>query len=61
MQQTVEAALLHVDVAQAAAQQVGAVAEVVADADRRDLLDQEAVDLVEVHQFGEQPAHRPRA
>ena len=61
MQQTVEVALFHVDVAQAAAEQVGACAEVVADADRGDLLDQIAVHLVEVHQFGEQPAHGLRA
>lgn len=41
MQQTVEVvALFHVDVAQAAAGQVGAFAEVVADTDRGDLLDQ---------------------
>src|SRR6478609_3163735 len=40
IQQTVEVALFHVDVAQPAAEQVGAFAEVVADADRADLLDQ---------------------
>ncbi len=57
VQQIVEAALFHVDVAQAPAEQVGAFTEVVADADRGDLLDQMAVHLVEVHQFGEQPAH----
>jgi len=61
MQQTVEAALVDVDVAQAAAEQVWAVAEVVADVDRGDLLDQIAVHLVEVHQFGEQPAPGLRA
>ena len=61
MQQAVEVALLHVDVTQAAAEQVGAFAEVVADADRGDLLDQMAVHLVDVHQFGEQPAHGLRA
>ena len=46
---------------QAAAEQVGAFAEVVADVDRGDLLDQVAVHLVEVHQLGEQPAHGLRA
>jgi hypothetical protein len=61
MQQTVEAALFHVDVAHAPAEQVGALAEVVADADRGDLLDQTTVHVVEVHQLGEQPAQGLRA
>lgn len=60
-QQTVEVALRDADVPHPAAEQVGARTEVVADAGRGDLLDEPAVHLVEVHQFGEQPAHGPRA
>src|SRR5262249_17766085 len=56
MQQSVQVAVLELDVGQATAEQVGTGAEVVADADPGDLLGQVAVHLVEVHQFGDEPA-----
>src|SRR4051794_15644678 len=53
-QQIVETASVHVDVGQAPADQVRPLAEVVADVDRGDLLDEMTVHLLEVHQLGEQ-------
>jgi len=53
----VEAPSLQPHVPQPPAEQVMALAEVVADPDRGDLLDQVPVHLLEVHQFRHQPAH----
>ena len=55
--QFVEAAPLQLDVPQPPAEEFVALAEVVADADRDDLLDQVAVHLFEVHQLREQSPH----
>ena len=52
----VEAAVFQGDVALAVAQEVVAGAEVVVDAEGGDALDQEAVDLFEIHQLGDQAA-----
>jgi hypothetical protein len=54
--QLVEAPALQPDVPQPPAEQIGPLAEVVADPDRGDLLDQIPFHVVEVHQFRHQPA-----
>ena len=52
MQQTVQAAVPHLDVAQPAAEQIGTLTEVVPDADRGDRLDQVTVHLVQISATG---------
>ena len=59
--QPVEVAAPQREVPQAPAEQFMARAEVVADTDPGDLLDQVPVHLVEVHQLRQQPAHRLRS
>jgi hypothetical protein len=49
--QRIQAPSLQADVAQPPAEQVVALAEVVADPDGGDLLDQVPVHLLEIHQF----------
>lgn len=56
--QLVEPASRQADVAQPASEQLLSFADVVADPDRGDLLDQEAAHVLEVQQLGQQPAYR---
>jgi hypothetical protein len=59
--QLVEASPLQPHVPHPPAEQFMPLADVVADRDRRDLLDQVPVHVLEVHQVRQQPAHCPGA